>query len=79
MNFALDLTQNKVQGTKVDQARFHEDPTQTARLMLFTNPTAPTREAIDKALVEQKKNPKAAPTPVLVAGLVIGSPDFQRR
>src|SRR5580698_375397 len=80
MNFALDLTQNKVQGTKVDQARFKDDPAHTARLMLFTNPTAPTRDAIDKAIAEQKeKNPKAAPSPALVAGLVIGSPDFQRR
>jgi uncharacterized protein (DUF1800 family) len=80
MNFALDLTQNKVQGTKVDQSRFHEDPVHTARLMLFTNPTAPTREAIDKAIADQKsKNPKASASPALVAGLVIGSPDFQRR
>jgi uncharacterized protein (DUF1800 family) len=80
MNFALDLTQNKVQGTKVDQARFNEDTTHNARLMLFTNPTATTRDAIDKAIAEQKtKNPKAAPSPALVAGLVIGSPDFQRR
>ncbi|HEV1284477.1 MAG TPA: DUF1800 domain-containing protein, partial [Bryobacteraceae bacterium] len=80
MNFALDLTQNKVQGTKVDQGRFNEDPTHTARLMLFTNPSATTRDAIDKAIAEQKsKNPKAAPSPALVAGLVIGSPDFQRR
>jgi uncharacterized protein (DUF1800 family) len=80
MNFALDLTQNKVQGTKVDQTRFNEDPTHTARLMLFTNPTASTREAIDKAISEQKtKNPKAPPSPAMVAGLVIGSPDFQRR
>jgi uncharacterized protein (DUF1800 family) len=80
MNFALDLTQNKVQGTKVDQARFHEDPVHTERLMLFTNATPTTRAAIDKAIAEQKsKNPKAAPSPALVAGLVIGSPDFQRR
>jgi uncharacterized protein (DUF1800 family) len=80
MNFALDLTQNKVQGTKVDQARFNEDPTHTARLMLFTNPSVPTREAIDKAISEQKtKNPKATTSPAMVAGLVIGSPDFQRR
>jgi uncharacterized protein (DUF1800 family) len=80
MNFALDLTQNKVQGTKVDQARFKDDPAHTARLMLFTNPTAPTRDAIDKAIADQKaKNPKAPPSPALVAGLVIGSPDFQRR
>ncbi len=80
MNFALDLTQNKVQGTRVDQARFNENPAHTARLMLFTNPSAPTRDAIYKAIADQKaKNPKAPPSPALVAGLVIGSPDFQRR
>ena len=80
MNFALDLTQNKVQGTKVDQARFTEDTIHTARMMLFTDPTAPTRDAINKALSDQKtKNPKATTSPAMVAGLVIGSPDFQRR
>jgi hypothetical protein len=47
---------------------------------LFTKPTAPTRDAIDKAIADQKaKNPKTPPSPALVAGLVIGSPDFQRR
>jgi uncharacterized protein (DUF1800 family) len=78
MNFALDLTQNKVQGSKVDQTRFKDDPVHTARLMLFTNPTAPTREAIERALAEQKSK-NVAPSPALVAGLVLGSPDFQRR
>ncbi len=80
MNFALDLTQNKVPGSRVDQARFKDDPVHTARMMLFTNPTAPTREAIEKALAEEKtKKPNTPPSPALVAGLVIGSPDFQRR
>ncbi len=80
MNFALDLTQNKVQGTKVDQARFNENPAHTARLMLFADPSVSTRNAIDKAIADEKaKNPKTPPSPALVAGLVIGSPDFQRR
>ena len=36
-----------------------DDPAHTARLMLFTDPTAPTRDAIEKAIAEQKaKNPK---------------------
>jgi uncharacterized protein (DUF1800 family) len=78
MNFALDLTQNKVQGSKVDQTRFKDDPVHTARLMLFTDPTAPTRQAIEKALAEQKSK-NVTPSPALVAGLVLGSPDFQRR
>ncbi|HVP00550.1 MAG TPA: DUF1800 domain-containing protein [Bryobacteraceae bacterium] len=80
MNFALDLTQNKVPGSKVDQTRFNDDPVHTARMMLFTDPTASTREAIEKALAEQKaKDPNTPPSPAMVAGLVIGSPDFQRR
>ena len=64
----------------MDKSRFNEDTTHHARLMLFTNPTASTREAIDKAIADQKtKNPKTPTSPAMIAGLVIGSPDFQRR
>jgi uncharacterized protein (DUF1800 family) len=80
MNFALSLAQNKMQGSKVDTAAFETDPARAARQMLFTQPTAPTLDAITKALADQKaKDPKAVVTPGLLAGLVIGSPDFQRR
>ena len=79
MNFALQLARNKMPGVKVDQARFLEDPQKAARQLLSANLTPQTREAIVKAVAEQKdKDPRAA-TPALVAGLVIGSPDFQRR
>jgi uncharacterized protein (DUF1800 family) len=79
MNFALNLTQNKVPGVKVDQARFVADPQKAARKLLDTDATPQTRAAITKSLAAQKgKNPSAS-TPALVAGLVIGSPDFQRR
>ncbi len=79
MNFALALAQNHFPGVKVDAARFADDPVEAARLVLFTDPTEATREAIERALADQKtKNPNAA-TPALVAGLVLGSPDFQRR
>jgi uncharacterized protein (DUF1800 family) len=79
MNFAIALAQNKVPGVKVDAKRFVEDPSREARQVLFTDATAATKEAIVKALAEQKsKDPKAA-SPAMVAGLVLGSPDFQRR
>jgi uncharacterized protein (DUF1800 family) len=79
MNFAIALAQNKVTGVKLDQTRFADDPGTTARQVLFTDPTPQTRDAIAKALADQKdKNPNPS-TPALVAGLVLGSPDFQRR
>jgi uncharacterized protein (DUF1800 family) len=79
MNFALSLAQNKIPGVKVDQARFVGDPQKAARKLMDADATPQTRQAIVKALADQKgKNPSAA-TPALVAGLVIGSPDFQRR
>jgi uncharacterized protein (DUF1800 family) len=73
MNFAIALTQNKVAGVKVDTSKYPGDPAKAARLMLFHDATPQTRDAIVKALADK------TPTPELVAGLVIGSPDFQRR
>jgi len=79
MNFALALTQNKVPGVKVDASQFADDPQQSARQVLFHDATEQTQQAIGKALADQKdKNPHAQ-TAALVAGLMIGSPDFQRR
>jgi uncharacterized protein (DUF1800 family) len=73
MNFALALTANRVPGIKVDQSQFQEDVAATGRQILFREPAKQTLESIQRAL-EQKE-----PTPGLVAGLVLGSPDFQRR
>ena len=74
MNFALQLARNGVPGVKVDASRFGNDPVQVAKTLLFRNASPQTRAAIEKALDNQKQK-----TPALVAGLVIGSPDFQRR
>jgi hypothetical protein len=64
----------------VEGSRFTGDPSRVARQVLFTDPTAQTREAIAKALSsDANKNAKGTSNQVLVAGLVIGSPDFQRR
>jgi uncharacterized protein (DUF1800 family) len=80
MNFALQLGQNKVQGLQLDPKKFSAKPDVTAKQVLFTNASGQTLEAIGKTLNEQKKkNSKQLPNPGLIAGLVIGSPDFQRR
>src|SRR5436190_16630178 len=72
MNFALALTQNRVPGLKVDPARFDNlgDPAAIAKAVLFTESTPET-----KAAIAQSANGAA---PAKIAGLVIGSPDFQR-
>ena len=73
MNFALALADNRVPGSKVDANRFENDPAAVARQVLFHDPTQQTLDSIEKALAQGE------PTPALVAGLVLGSPDFQRR
>jgi uncharacterized protein (DUF1800 family) len=80
MNFALALVQNGVPGVKVDGSKFDGEPEQVARQVLFRDAAPETRAAIEKALAgQQTKNPGAPPNPAMVAGLVIGSPDFQKR
>jgi uncharacterized protein (DUF1800 family) len=71
MNFALALTQNKVPGVKVDAAKFSNDPAEAARQVLFAEASPETMAALEK----QAQGAANAP----LAGLVIGSPDFQRR
>ncbi len=78
MNFALALARNGVAGVKVDASRLPSDPAQAARMLLASNASPETLSSIEKALKEQQgKNP--APVPALLAGLVVGSPDFQRK
>ncbi len=67
MNFALALAGNKVPGVHIDQAPGGNAET-IARGLLFEDASEQTRAAIDKA-----------PRPEVIAGLVLGSPDFQRR
>jgi uncharacterized protein (DUF1800 family) len=70
MNFALSLAQNKVPGSKLDVSRFSGDPAGVARQILFTDARPETLAAIEK----QEQSAKAP-----VVGLLLGSPDFQRR
>jgi len=74
MNFALQLSQNRVESVRVDISRFGEDPNEVAQALMFRAMSRQTREAIDKALENTQQK-----TPALVAALVIGSPDFQKR
>jgi len=71
MNFALSLAQNKVPGSKLDAALFSGAPADVARQILFTDAKPETLAAIEK----QTQGPTSAP----VVGLMLGSPDFQRR
>ena len=90
MNFGIQLGQDRVQGLQLDPKRFPATPARAARELLFTNASGQTLEAINKTLREQEKKDeqkqkagqrkkKETPDPGLIAGLVIGSPDFQRR
>jgi uncharacterized protein (DUF1800 family) len=76
MNFANALAQGKVPGVKIDAGQFLADPRQIERNILLTDASPDAQAAIQAGLGEQKQ-PKA-PGP-LVAGLTLGSPDFQRR
>jgi uncharacterized protein (DUF1800 family) len=73
MNFALALTANRVPGVTVDVSAFHNTAATVGRQLLFHDPTKQTLDSIEKALSQKE------PTPEMLAGLVLGSPDFQRR
>ena len=91
MNFALALAQNHVGGVRVDTAWWqeatHGDPEALARSLLQREPREETLAAIRRMLANprlQKQltaNVRTGPPPLfsLVAGLVMGSPEFQHR
>ncbi len=82
MNFAMNLTANKVPGVKVDLQRFvnaQNDPMAMAHDILMTDLTPEARQTISQGLVDNN-SATTKPAPIeLVAGLTLGSPDFQRR
>jgi uncharacterized protein (DUF1800 family) len=80
MNFAMQLGDNKLPGVHVDTGRFSKNPSDAARQVLFMDASSRTLEAIKKELsAEKKKNPRQQPNGALIAGLALGSPDFQRK
>ena len=67
MNFALALTQGKLNGITV--------PVDRLKLTLATPLSSTTQETIAKAIEGQPETQQ----PALTAGLLLGSPEFQRR
>ena len=76
MNFANALAQGKVAGVKVDTSQFAGDPQSIEHALLLTDASPDAQAAIQAGLDQQEA--KLPPGP-LVAGLTMGSPDFQRR
>lgn len=91
MNFALALARNQVPGVKVNAAEWQSveenDPVQLARSILERDPSEATKLAINSVIKGKDLQNQLAPDthaqpaqlPSLIAGLVIGSPEFQRR
>jgi uncharacterized protein (DUF1800 family) len=74
INFAGALSAGQVAGVKVDSSRFNfKDPASVARTLLSTAASPATLAAIEKGAQGTEA------TPSMLASLVIGSPDFQRR
>jgi uncharacterized protein (DUF1800 family) len=70
MNFALALTRNELPGVHVSEPQ--GEPGEIAKRLLFSEPGEQTREALQRAVGEAKSSQ-------IMAALVIGSPEFQRR
>jgi uncharacterized protein (DUF1800 family) len=82
MNFALALAQNRIPGVHVDasgwEAATHGDTEQIERLVLGRDASGQTEAAIEQA-VQKAHNAQPDQVLGLVAGLALGSPDFQQR
>ncbi len=91
MNFAIALAQNRVPGSHVNTAgwvaEMQTGPMGIARTLLAGGPSPATRAAIENALnnpeLQQRLTGNAKATapllPSLIAGLTLGSPEFQKR
>lgn len=91
MNFAIALAGNRIPGVKVDVTRFGDvpDTDRIATALMLTGLSGEARAAIEAGLAAQndsqdnegKPRPggEPVPKPLVIAGLMLGSPDFQRR
>jgi uncharacterized protein (DUF1800 family) len=85
MNFALALSSNKIPGTKVDfpMDLKSRSPKEVAEFFVSSilrgNITPQTRATIDKTLSEQQLALNNQTDVAKIAGLVLGSPEFQRQ
>jgi hypothetical protein len=90
MNFALALTAGKIKGVKLDSAQLHSAGDANADLssmeakLLGADVSKQTHDSIVAQLTspapEQNKPPQSKPPDAnAMAGLLLGSPEFQRR
>jgi uncharacterized protein (DUF1800 family) len=74
INFVTSLTAGQIPGTKVDVSRFNfKQPAAVATELMGITPLPATLEAIEKG-IEGKEV-----TPSMLAAVILGSPEFQRR
>jgi uncharacterized protein (DUF1800 family) len=74
MNFSASLASGLVSGVKVDPATFDgKDSPAIARTLLGRDASAQTLAALQQGLGDKPSSP------LFIASLVLGSPDFQRR
>jgi len=89
MNFALSLTSGKVKGVQVNQFTEQKDPQQALAVLenslLAGDVSKQTHDVISARLQDSKisrrklDDPARPPNTGLIAGLLLGSPEFQRR
>jgi len=88
MNFALGLTAGKIRGVKVDTAQLQGSPPPRldAALALSTLEGKLLADDVSKqthdsimAQIEAPQNPARPPDASMIAGLLLGSPEFQKR
>ena len=74
INFANALSAGNVPGVKIDSARFADkDPAAIAHDLLNREPSPQMLAAIQKGMGDKPASPAS------MVGLIISSPDFQRR
>ncbi len=78
MNFASGLAQGRLNGINVDPTRFNGAADQIERSILLTEPTEDAKRAIQAGFDAQKQM-RPDRVGAAIAGLTLGSPDFQRR
>ncbi|HEY7336524.1 MAG TPA: DUF1800 domain-containing protein [Bryobacteraceae bacterium] len=74
MNFALQLAQDRISGAKVDRDKLPKTPDTAARRFLFADGDKQTIDAI-AAAVKGDSEPDGG----LIAGMLLSSPEFQRK
>jgi uncharacterized protein (DUF1800 family) len=79
MNYANTLAQSKMPGVKVDLTQFSSDPKQIEHNILLSDASPVSQSAIQAGIDEATQKQPKAPVGPMVAGLTLGSPDFQRR